>query len=212
MRKIDHVKANLLNMGSQYPIKSSPDVQPSEFYTILNKGYPTILNWPHEMVQMAISQCNDGTFVGVGFSQEVNIHDDDENVFPQVDVDLNDVPQVPHNESNLYHHMMTYVNDICKYSKKDDVQLRKYIDIIMNNLVQKTIMRSQGVFNVNEYLQQYDDERDGNPMIDSGTTIENVIAEQPPNDNENQTIQFLSSLPPLDNSTVDSRIKYGFER
>ena len=44
------------------------------------------------MVQMAISQCNDGTFVGVGFSQEVNIHDDDENVFPQVDVDLNDVP------------------------------------------------------------------------------------------------------------------------
>ena len=114
------------------------------------------------------------------------------------------------NSNSLYHHLLSYISDICKYTRDNDEPFCRYLDINFLKRIQKAILRSTYNFNAEEHVSKYND----NMSIKTNSTIniEDNHAQIADSNDQNETIQFTSSLPPIDNRRQDTRIRYAFEK
>ena len=206
LSNINNVQSSEIKLSAPFPHKSSPEINNDDFYSVINRPYPTITNWPQEMIHLAISRCSDKTFVGVGLSQEINV-----DISDQVNIFVEQNEQTMSNDNMLYHHLMSYVSDICKYTQDNDVPFRRFLDIEMSRIIQKAILRSTNNFNAESFIETYQMNNSTNGHEQTSTQEQNNIVNQNIPNLDNETIQLTSHLPHVDRRLQDTRIRYAHE-
>ena len=160
---IDGVKAPYIESSTIYPSFSNTDLDLNLFNEVLDARYPVVINWPAEDVMKAIGLTNMSAMHGM--SQEVIDNADKEAYIPfnscnidhgQNNMTIYKVPVDKHpvEETALYHHLSTFVKDICKHSKAcNDKQMQNYFDTVFHHVLTSCRRYEAGNFTPHQALE-----------------------------------------------------------
>lgn len=136
--KFENLMADLIILPSSYPMFNDNQVNLSEFTTVMETRVPAILNRSQEIITEALSHMNESIILGM--PQDSNFDTTgycyDNNIETCVRAMVMEKNPVPFLETNYYHHLLSYIKDICKYKKFHvDNSMMEYIDTKLNKFL-----------------------------------------------------------------------------